>query len=403
VILSIDEQGAMAWHLPAPQTPKPAGEERRGRAQQRFLIPTKRVVPPAPPAADTDARRSIFGAVARKLLKVLVYPITDPILGAIGAKFAEMWEGKNRPYGLRTFTPENYKDPAGAALAPADFTRLAQGRALLFIHGTFSTAHGAFFGLCDNVMTDLHARYHGRIFAFNHFTLSHDPRRNAKWFLDQLPADCNLEVDIVCHSRGGLVARSIAERGEGASASPVTVKRVVFAGVPNAGTLLADKDHMVQMIDRLTTVTNLFPTGPITEFLEGLITAVKVLGHAGLGGLPGLASMDPRGDFIKRINGSAAVDVVAYAIAADYEPTDAALQSLILAKVADAIVDRIFEKAANDLVVPQLGVFDKNGGMGFPIPPSQVLKIDKGEGVMHTTLFGHKPTCDKILEWLTEA
>ena len=401
VVLTVDEHGVMTWHLPVRTEPGAPGATRGAAGpKQVFLIPA--TVTPPPQAAPGGVRpaRGLIGLVGRKLLKVLIYPLTDPLLGPIEKYFAERWETKNRPYGLRTFTPANYKDPNAPALTADDFKRLAEKRALLFIHGTFSTAHGAFYGLCNNVLAELHKRYDGRVFAFNHFTLSHDPERNVQWFLGRLPPDCKLDVGIVCHSRGGLVARKLAERLAGNPTTNVKVSRIVFAGVPNAGTLLADKDHMVSMIDRLTTLTNLFPTGPVTEFLEGLITAVKVLGHAGLAGLPGLAAMDPRGKFLKALNTKAAVSDTVYGIAADYEPTDAGLKALVTG-AADAVVDRIFENAANDLVVPQLGVFEKNGGSSFPIPPVQVLKIDKAAGVMHTTLFGYQPACDKILEWLT--
>lgn len=396
VVMSVDEYGVVTWHLPVAAPAAAPGAASRGGAgaKQTFLIPATRTPPPAV-AAPGGAQRGVIGIVGRKLLKVLVYPITDPILGLIGEKFAEHWEEKNRPYGLRSFTPENFRDRNGPPLTAEDFKRLGEGRALLFIHGTFSTAHGAFCGIGDDVMRELHQRYKRRVFAFNHFTLSHDPKRNAKWFVDNLPQGAKLEVDIVCHSRGGLVARSL-DTGN----SSITVKRVVFAGVPNAGTLLAQPDHMVKMIDRLTTATNLFPTGPVTEFLEGLITAVKVLGHAGLRGLGGLAAMDPKGDFIRTLNQPAQANAVAYAIAADYEPTDAGMKALVIGTVADAIMDRVFEKAANDLVVPQLGVFEKNGGSAFPIPQAQVMKIDKDKGVMHTTIFNYEPAQKQLLQWL---
>ena len=100
------------------------------------------------------------------------------------------------------------------------------------------------------------------MFAFDHFTLSHDPRRNIEWLVDQLPPQ-PLELDVVCHSRGGLVARALAEHpvAFGFDVSRVKVRRTVFVGVPNNGTALADPDHIVKMLDRLTTALNLFPTG----------------------------------------------------------------------------------------------------------------------------------------------
>ena len=130
----------------------------------------------------------------------------------------------------------------------------------------------------------MYQRYDGRVFAFNLFTLSHDPRRNVERILSHLPPDHSVEVDIVCHSRGGLVARALAEcpSAFGLDASRIQVRRIVFVAVPNQGTALAHPDHMVPMIDRYTTSLNLFPSGPVTETLEALITAVKLIGHGAL-------------------------------------------------------------------------------------------------------------------------
>lgn len=46
-------------------------------------------------------------------------------------------------------TPDNYASPDVASLSPEDpeWERLATGHSLLFVHGTFSTAHSAFAGL----------------------------------------------------------------------------------------------------------------------------------------------------------------------------------------------------------------------------------------------------------------
>jgi hypothetical protein len=175
---------------------------------------------------------------------------------------------------------------------------------LLFIHGTFSTAHGAFALIEPAAFKTLFDRYDGRVFAFNHFTLSHDPRRNVEWLAGQLPGGDSLELDIVCHSRGGLVARTIAEQPSvfGLDTSRFKVRRIVFVGVPNSGTLLAHPDHMMKMIDRFTTALNVFPGGAVTETLEAIITAVKVLAHGALKGLQGLASMQPDGEFLKKLN-----------------------------------------------------------------------------------------------------
>lgn len=400
LVLACDETGVLTWHLPLTDELRVESPAARGAGGvKRFRIPATQ--PRPTPPADA-AQRSLLGVIGRKLLKVLVYPVTDPIVGAISEFFAERWEGRNRPYLLRSFSPADFRDPNVGPLGPADWDRLAAGRALLFIHGTFSTAHGAFNQIPDATFATLHQRYGGRVFAFNHFTLSHDPRRNVEWLLSQLPPNRSLEIDVVCHSRGGLVTRTLAERPSvfGLDTSRIEVRRIVFVGVPNHGTLLAHPDHMVKMIDRLTTALNLFPSGPVSETLEALITAVKVIGHGALKGLDGLAAMRPDGDFLRTLNQGAPAGGEYHAIAADYEPVDQGLKALLTGSVTDAVMDRVFEQVANDLVVPEPGVYGANGSGAFPIPDARLVKVPAGAGVVHTTLFGYLATSQKLIEWL---
>lgn len=78
--------------------------------------------------------------------------------------------------------------------------------------------------------------------AFDHFTLSDDPRQNVQWLIDNMPDGTNLTVDIVCHSRGGLVARTLAEQISSfrLGSKRINVDRIIFVAVPNAGTALTD-------------------------------------------------------------------------------------------------------------------------------------------------------------------
>jgi hypothetical protein len=274
---------------------------------------------------------------------------------------------------------------------------------LLFIHGTFSTAHASFGSLSDEAFNSLYHRYEGRLLAFNHPTLSPDPKNNIEWLFQNLPRDARLEVDIICHSRGGLVARTLTERPSafGLDTAHIKVRRVIFVAVPNSGTPLADPDHMVKMIDRLTTALNLFPTGPVTETLEALITAIKVIGHGGLKGLDGLACMHPTGDFLKALNHGEPTGAEYYAVAADYEPTDSGLKALLAGTVADVVLDRVFEDVPNDMVVPEPGVFAENGCKTFPISDvNRMLQIPPTAGVIHTTMFSSDLVRSKLLEWL---
>ena len=403
LVLSIDDAGALRWHLPEPEAPAGAAGAAvsRGAAggRKRFRIPAS--VAPPPPGASGLAQRSVFGAIGRRLLKVLVYPLTDVVVGAASEFIARRWEERKRPYRLRRFTPADYQTAAASVPTAGELAAMAAaGPVLLFVHGTFSTSHGGFGGLPLATMDTLHQRYGARVIAFDHPTLSDDPKANVQWLLAQLPA-APMEVDIVCHSRGGLVSRVLAEASAspGANGGRVGVRRIVFGATPNNGTLLADPDHMVNMIDRLTTALTLFPTGPVTETLEALITVVKVLGHGGLKGLDGLASMHPQGAFLGALNREGAGPAEYFAIAANYEAADRGLRALVSGAV-DNVADQVFGDAPNDLVVPTAGVYGKNGHARFPVPSERVLLFEPAQGVMHTSLFGQPAVSERLLAWL---
>jgi pimeloyl-ACP methyl ester carboxylesterase len=400
IVLACDESGVLTWHLPADQqVATTVSSSRGGGLTKKFLIPAAI----APEPAGHGGQRSLVGAIGRKLLKVLVYPVTDPIFGAVSDLFAHHWEARNRPYGLRKMSPGDFRQKDAGEIRSEDWARLSSGRALLMVHGTFSTAHGAFAGIPDATFGELHTRYEGRIFALNHPTLGDDPRRNVEWLLSNIPADVRLNVDIVSHSRGGLVARTLAERPPvfGINSSNISVKRVVFVGVPNQGTILAEPDHMVKMLDRFTSVLNFFPTGPVTEVLEAIITVVKMLGHGALKGLDGLAVMRPKSQFLETLNAGNPSGLEYFGVAADYEPQDQAFRSLVRSSIKNAVMDRVFEQTANDLVVPEAGVYSKNGSNAFPIPEQHLLRLPAAAGVMHTTMFGHPATSERLTQWLS--
>jgi pimeloyl-ACP methyl ester carboxylesterase len=402
IVLAVDEAGALTWNFPLEDGRIRPPATRGGSATRRFYI--RRRVPPAP-APESTRDRALLGAVGRKLLKMIVFPITDLMLGAPATAIAEHWEKANRAYELRDFTPDCYRQPTVAPVMPTgpDLDRWAKGRALMFIHGAFSNAHGGFHDLPPEFMAELQRRYGGRVFAFNHFTMAHDPEQNVRWFAEAIrPMSAeSLAVDVVCHSRGGLVARTLAEGKTlfGLDLGRVRVNRVAFVAAPNRGTLLADPDHMVEMLDRMTNVLNLFPPGGVADFLEGVLIGVKIIGHGALSGLVGLKSMNPVGAFLKSLNKGGRRDAQYFAVAANYEPTDLTIRSLV-SRSADKLIDRIFEGADNDLVVPEFGVYEANGCDSFPIADERCLKFPGSAGVTHTTMFGRDEVVDRLSAWL---
>lgn len=398
LVVSIDDAGAVRWHLPVSTPDEGAAASRGGGAGVVFRIPVATAPAETDPAAA--ASRSILGAVGRRLLKVLVYPITDPVVGKIADLIAHRWEEANRPHRLRHFSPEDYGSSQARTATAAEIEKMAKaGSILLFVHGTFSTAHGGFGGLPKETMQALHAKYQGRVIAFDHPTLSVNPFENVRWLVTALPR-VPVVFDIVCHSRGGLVSRVLAEAPSAAAlpANQVTVRKLVLGAAPNAGTLLADPDHMVSMIDRLTTALMLLPTGAVAETLEALITVVKTLGHGGLKGLDGLCSMLPSGPFLAALNAGGSAGEY-FAIAANFEPTDKGLRLLVTGG-ANAVVDQIFGDADNDLVVPTEGVYETNGHVRFPVPAANRIVLDRNQGTMHTTVFEHPQVSRRLLAWL---
>ncbi|MBB5471123.1 hypothetical protein HDG32_007279 [Paraburkholderia sp. CI2] len=402
LVVSIDDAGGVRWHLPEVKAGGANAAARGTSGTLRFRIPTTATAHAIQPRASPKApQRSLFGGAGRLLLKVLVYPVTDPLIGTVSDAFAARWEKLKRPYRLRIFAPDNYRNADVQPMSTGELAKVCNvGPVLMFVHGTFSTAHAGFGGLDTNTVVELNKRYGARVVAFDHPTLADTPVDNVRWLLGQLPSS-EVQLDVVCHSRGGLVARVLAERHPqfALDASHVNVRRAVFAGVPNSGTVLADPDHMMNMVDRLTTVLTLFPTGPVTETLEALVTVVKIIGHGALKGLQGLASMHPSGPILSVLNQVSGRPCDYFAVTSIYEPTERGLRGVVLG-AADNVVDLVFGNAENDLVVPTDGVWSSNGGACFPLRDDHVFTLDPSLGVTHTNLFPHQAVADKLLQWL---
>jgi pimeloyl-ACP methyl ester carboxylesterase len=376
----------LTWHFAEPT--RGPGDERT------FVIDRRVVVEPQP----DEAARGFGSAIATKLLNVIVFPLVDPVAGRVADHFAGQWEAKKRPYRLRWSTPDDFATPGGVDVQRAAWDKLGKKRALLLVHGTFSRSHSGFGGLPRATFEELHRHYEGRVIALDHFTLSHSPRENVEWLLAQIPDGVELELDIVCHSRGGLVSRTLVERQSEFSlgSRSLSVGRVVFVASPNAGTALADTDHLGDMIDLYTNLLNFIPDNGVTDILPCIVTVVKMIAVGAVKGLDGLTAMSPGGDFLKQLNAGPAPEGVSYrALAADSEPKNAGFAGF----AKDALMDRIF-KSGNDLVVPTDGVFAENGAGLFPIGDAECHVFKTGDGVSHTTFFSNRETQDKLKEWL---
>ncbi len=415
-IVTDPQTGVVSWQFGETRTVAAPGAGGRGEAGTQtvrvYAVPAAAATAPShdpsgpAPAGGDDgalASRSVLTDAARKLVEVVVFPLVEDGVGAVSPIFAERWEAKHRPYRLRSFTPDDYARPDAALV---DGATLAAGRALLMVHGTFSRAHSAFGALPRAVVERLHARYGGRVFAFDHYTLAHDPARNVQWLLSQLPNGSTVDVDIVCHSRGGLVSRVLAER----HGDRARVGKVVFVGAPNAGTALVDGSHVTKLLDAYTNVLAVVPPNGVTDLLEGVLTVAKLLATIGAGamqGLPGLQSMRPGGDFLARtlnaVTGttagaapddpSNAAEYFAMSSNFDPRPDTPGLNALFRNWTADKVFG-----ADNDLVVPTDGVFAANGSARFPIAATRVFR--GADAVAHTEFFARPAAHEQLLTWL---
>ncbi len=390
LILYTDESGVATWEFAENGDSQEAAT--RGANTQTYVL--RRSVPP-PAAPEAGASRGVLSSIGRKVLGVLAFKLIDPVIGAIGEAFAERWEAKKRPYRIRSFAPDSYRESDGPLIDSTGWNRLGEGKSLLFVHGTFSRAHTGFSGLSPHVMKDLHRIYEGRIFAFDHFTLSHTPQQNIEWLLGQLPDGVSLDLDIVCHSRGGLVSRTLAEKqGElSTGGRTVNVDKLVFVATPNSGTALVDTEHMSQFIDTYTNLFNFVPDNGVTEVLEGVITVAKHIAVGAVKGLTGLQSMHPGGDFLRWLNVPTGIGSRYYALAGNFEPADRGWANW----AKNHLMDAIFQ-GNNDLVVPTKGVFAANGSTQFPV--DQRLEFGADAGINHSTFFADQIVQDRLLSWL---
>jgi pimeloyl-ACP methyl ester carboxylesterase len=386
------EDGTVSWHLPVDVPRDPATVASRGGDSRVYRVP-RAVMPTEEPAGD--GQRGLLGMVGSKLLKVLVFPLVDPLLGKVGDYFASRWEQHHRRNALRTFEPATYRKAAGGPLP--DWSALAAGPVLMFVHGTMSLAHTGFRRMPEPLISELRRRYGGRVIAFDHFTISVDPTENVRWLAKQLPEGLGMTVDVIAHSRGGLVGRVMAEHGQELGLGGIVdVRNLIMVGTPNAGTVLADSEHLGTLLDRVTNLVQLVPDNPVTDTVDVVLAVLKQLAVGAFRGLDGLGSMDPRGSYLREYLNVPTTTASTYrAVASNFEPA----QGSPLSRTArDAIVDVVFGSTENDLIVPTEGVHHVPGLDGFA--PTDPLVFPATAAVDHSSFWVQDAFAQKVLQWL---
>jgi hypothetical protein len=403
VVLTI-ENNIATWHVATESRTGAGRGERRGegRGSARgdrggpsggprrltYLIPQVR---PAPERATRG------GFPISMIVRIITFPI-GKVVGQAARLIARKWDADRHPPRIRAYGP----DGRLTDLTAADWERLAKGRVLLFVHGTFSTTEGAFGGLPQATRQTLYDRYGGRVIAYDHPTIADDPFTNARRFFELVDGRA-LELDIVCHSRGGLVSRSIAERpGDLANVGPkVHVRQVVLVGVLSNGTILADATHWGELADRFTILLRLVPAPGVVDALETVLTVVKAIAMPIAQDLEGLDAMAPTSEYLQHLNTGPkkAGDPTYRVIGSNFEPSDPDLKAWL----NDEIRDGLFTQLPNDMMVTINSMSAANGSGRFPIAAADCRSFEPQDAVEHANYFGQPRTSEWLLDWLRGA
>jgi hypothetical protein len=392
---------------------KPSGVERRsalpGAAKTlRFSIPIPQSTP------EVQQRRGVVG----KLVKVAVLKVVGKLASKsmpILTKLCEtgIWKLKKLHEGWKTISPEallasSLPDANLSASVSTDPSK----RNLLFIHGTFSHASSAFSGLANTRGSDgktffeaVQPLYGNRVFAFDHFSVSHTLEENAQALLDRLPKGPCV-FDVVTHSRGGLVLRTLVEMAAslGPKATSFQLGRAVLVASPNDGTPLASPNRFEDFLNWLSNVIDMFPDNPFTSAAGFVAEALAWLAHAVQVDIPGLAAMNNQGAIIHQLQSSSGPPPKAYSsLVSNFQP-----DQNILSRMLDVGVDLVFQ-TANDLVVPTEGGWLVDQLAAHVIPGDQIgcygqdgnLPNPTDGGVTHVSFFSHPQTVDFLVQSLT--
>lgn len=292
---------------------------------------------------------------------------------------------------------------------------------LLFIHGTFSESD-SFFNQIDKdgflagkAFLTWASEQYDQILTFDHPTLAVSPLVNAHELSKQM-GNCGADIDVVCHSRGGLVTRwwlEALDQGAGK-------RRAVFVGSPLAGTGLAAPHNIKSALNMAANIgsatTAVSVAVPWLAFATGLFqvmtSVLRVAGKAPLADVvmstvPGLAAQSRVGnnhELLSLRNSIVAFKSEYFFVLSDFESEKEGWRfwryfrnGTVKSKAADVVTNAIFD-GKNDLVVDTSSMIDLREN--HIIQEDQVLDFGTQNEVMHTNYFEQDRTLEFIVKVL---
>jgi pimeloyl-ACP methyl ester carboxylesterase len=306
-----------------------------------------------------------------------------------------------------------------------------EGGTLLFVHGTFSNAENMLgeFTATPQGLAFLNAavggqkRYKNVVF-FDHPTLAVSPVINALE-LGRFFTNASGQIDVIAHSRGGLVVRWWLEAfGKYLGVLPGTPVRAVLAGSPLNGTSLAAPDKVQNVLSLLSNIGSYMEAtlkivnfvGPANPFawVAGKLVQVVVSATGALAKtplidgvvalVPGLSGQSMVSNNIE-INtlrlGPCVVTPRYYAVQSDFETADPGWKFWRYfrgEKIADMVTNQIFE-GPNDLVV------DTDSMINFGVPNLQLAgpahNFGTTDHIWHCNYFRQPQTINYITQSFT--
>ncbi len=289
---------------------------------------------------------------------------------------------------------------------PQDLQQM-RGPVLLLCHGIFSSTKGAFSGTTQapGILDDqkflalLYPHYGGNILAWDHYTLSKTTADNAADLLGYLIDLCNVDLDVICHSRGAGVIRNLVENNnhqQQLALQNLNVNKVIFVAGACLGSQLADSKNTNRMFRSLNMIYWYFGGAPV-GFISGILTVLKLLATIAQK-MPGVEAMNPTGKEIATLNLNTTTKAVEYCyIRANYDFSN------LPAKLAQEFLwNDILFGGANDLVVPYDGASASNNYL--PVY-AHLQKVDvhnfgtatqRQSVVMHTNFFAQSKTKNEL-------
>lgn len=388
---------------------------------------------PASRAESSGRRRGLRRAAGSAsdggtVLKEVSVPVLEPneYLAALRDT-----DGKLNPdcdAGLRVVqrTPDGRFKSSTAGLKPS-----YAGRTLVLIHGTFSSSVnvlGEFAATPQGraFLADALAKYKGQVLVFDHPTLSVSPFLNALDLSRRLAGTVG-ELDIVAHSRGGLVTQWWLEVfGDALSGAKV---RAVLVGAPLHGTHLAAPSRIQPLLSVMSNIGSLVEqtlgvAAAANPFALASFALLKFLGRRERNrwGLPPIDDIGSRPGtdaavaVIPGLHGQSAVAnnyelerlraanarpfVRYYAVTADFEPARMGwkLWKVITEfgeRAKDAAADTIFP-GKNDLVVDT----DHMTSLATGRDITEVVTYPRQTVVHHCSYFRQPQTIKGLRKWL---